>query len=216
METMAILILFAVAFIAIALFRFSFFSSEAKGERGEHRIAMSLERLDPAVYHVMNDVLIPDGIRPEGTTQIDHIVLSVYGIFVIETKNYSGWIFGDADSSKWCQTIYGKRSYFQNPYRQNYKHICCLSALTRLPRKYFVQVVAFTGNCTVKTLEKLPKSFVTTEGELCDFILSHKTEILNKDIVAHIENAIRGHLIEKTEVSLDSHVSYVRQRKNRG
>lgn len=214
-ENLLIHILLAVIVIVIAIFRFSLFSSEAKGKRGERIIANYLKKLDPDIYSVMNDVMLPDGITCGGTTQIDHIVLSVYGIFVIETKHYSGWIFGDEKSSQWCQSIYGYRSYFQNPYRQNYKHVCCLSALTGIPRNSFIQIVAFTGDCSIKTIEELPTSFVTDRDELLTFILAHKTKILDKNAVAFIEKTIRSFLIKKTTVSLDSHVSYVSQRKYR-
>jgi restriction system protein len=56
-----------------------------------------LRRLDSRLYRVFHDLYLP---RPDGkgTTQIDHVVVSRYGIFVIETKNMTGWIFGDANS----------------------------------------------------------------------------------------------------------------------
>ena len=82
-------------------------SSERKGERGESILTLALGDLDPKLYHVMNDVLLPDGFPSgQGTTQIDHIVFSPFGIFVVETKNYSGWIFGNPKSAKWCQCFY--------------------------------------------------------------------------------------------------------------
>jgi hypothetical protein len=61
------------------------------------------------------------------TTQIDHVLVSVYGIFVIETKNMKGWIFGDERSAQWTQSIFGKKSRFQNPLRQNYRHVKALA-----------------------------------------------------------------------------------------
>ena len=56
-------------------------------------------------------------------TQIDHIVISQWGIFVIETKTYSGWVFGDAKSAQWTVSHFRRKDRFQNPLRQNYKHI---------------------------------------------------------------------------------------------
>ena len=200
--------------LVVVIFSFPLQTSMSKGKFGERKIAKILSKLDPAVYHVMNDIMLSDGIR--GTTQIDHVVFSVYGIFVIETKYYSGWIFGDFNSKRWCQSIYGVRSYFQNPYRQNYKHICCLSGLTGVPINSFVQVVAFTGNCSVRTIEKLPKSFVTTGDELCKFILSHKVEILSQRTIERVEKTVRSSLIEKNRVSLNAHRLYVKQRKEQG
>ena len=56
-----------------------------------------------AEYHLMNNITLP---FKDGTTQIDHILVSRYGIFVIETKHYKGWIFGDENSKNWTQVLY--------------------------------------------------------------------------------------------------------------
>ena len=61
--------------------------------------------------------------------QIDHVVVSIYGIFVIETKNYSGWIFGDENSQYWAQVIYKTKNRFYNPILQNRGHIKALQGL---------------------------------------------------------------------------------------
>ena len=71
-------------------------------------------------YHLLNNLTLPD---QDGTTQIDHVLVSTKGVFVIETKNYAGWIFGDEKSKQWTQVIYRVKSKFQNPIRQNFKHL---------------------------------------------------------------------------------------------
>lgn len=69
-------------------------------------------------YIMVPNVTIPDGLG--GTTQIDHVVVSRYGVFVVETKNMKGWIFGGEHDSEWTQKIHGGHSKrFQNPLRQN-------------------------------------------------------------------------------------------------
>ena len=80
-------------------------------------------------YYKYNDILLP---KEQGTTQIDHIVVSQYGIFVIETKNLSGWIYGDQYNKYWTQKFFKKTYRFYNPIHQNYGHIKTLEAL--LPR----------------------------------------------------------------------------------
>ena len=186
-------------------------SSERKGERGESILTLALGDLDPKLYHVMNDVLLPDGFPSgQGTTQIDHIVFSPFGIFVVETKNYSGWIFGNPKSAKWCQCFYGKRFYFQNPYRQNYKHVCCLSQLTGLNKDAFIQVIAFVGPCTVKTRDVLPPSFVVSQAELETFIHSHRIPRISDALLLQAENAIRKAQIENTPDAKENHISRVR------
>lgn len=95
-----------------------------KGFFGEISIRILLKFLNKDKYLIINDVLIPTN---NGTTaQIDHIVVSIYGIFVIETKNYNGWIFGSENSKNWTQVIYKTKNHFYNPIMQNKGHIKAL------------------------------------------------------------------------------------------
>ena len=55
--------------------------------------------------------------------EIDMIMLCQKGIYVIENKNYSGWIFGDEKSKNWCEILKGKKYFFYNPIKQNKSHI---------------------------------------------------------------------------------------------
>ncbi|MGD0816547.1 MAG: nuclease-related domain-containing protein [Verrucomicrobiota bacterium] len=87
----------------------------------------------------------------DGTAQIDHILVADTGIFVIETKHYSGWIFGRPNDRYWTQTIFKKKSRFLNPLRQNYGHVKALQALFTLPGSAFIPIVVFTGTAEFKT-----------------------------------------------------------------
>ena len=100
---------------------------KVKGRIGERAVRSVIGKdLDEETYIEFHDLIIPSR---SGTTQIDHIYVSVFGIFVIETKNYTGWIFGNEKQSKWTQVVYKQKHYFQNPLRQNYAHIKALSEL---------------------------------------------------------------------------------------
>ncbi len=59
--------------------------------------------LDKTVYTLFKNVTLP---TDDGTTQIDHIIVSKYGIFVVETKNMQGWIFGSAQQKSWTQKLF--------------------------------------------------------------------------------------------------------------
>src|SRR6478609_6172097 len=114
-----------------------------KGWLGEIMVnRIGLKRLDPALYRTFGDIYLP---RPDGkgTTQIDHIVVSRFGIFVIETKNYKGWIFGSESQRQWTQQIYRKKSSFQNPLHQNKLHVRALMSFLGLPENRFLPVVFF-------------------------------------------------------------------------
>lgn len=75
-------------------------------------------------YTRFHDVIVP---TQNGSTQIDHLLISRFGIFVIETKNINGWIFGNEQSRQWTQSLYGKKYKFQNPLHQNYRHTKALA-----------------------------------------------------------------------------------------
>lgn len=98
-------------------------SSKWKGKYGEHIVASKLGGTIAGQQYLINDLIISDN---EGhTSQIDHIFINKYGIWVIETKNYSGKIYGNANSENWLQVLaYGKeKNGFYNPVKQNKTHI---------------------------------------------------------------------------------------------
>lgn len=125
-------------------------SPRFKGWRGERAVQAAIRRqLNPLIYVDMHNVTLPtaDG----GSTQIDHLIFSPYGLFVLETKNYQGWIFGTEKQREWTQQIFRKRSRFQNPLRQNYKHIKTLQSLLDIAPEHLHSVIAFVGDCEFKT-----------------------------------------------------------------
>ncbi len=98
-----------------------------KGKVGGLAVSTHVKLYLDERYILLNDVTLPDEFA--GTTQIDHILLSPFGVFVIETKNYKGWIFGGERQKVWTQKIYKKTYKFQNPVYQNYKHIKVLESV---------------------------------------------------------------------------------------
>jgi restriction system protein len=118
--------------------------------RGEQIVTNAIMNHLPAgSWHLMNNITLP---LDKGTTQIDHILVSTYGIFVIETKHYSGWIFGDEKSKQWTQVMWQVRSRFQNPLHQNYKHVKAVRELLDfLPPESIIGMVVFTGDAQFKT-----------------------------------------------------------------
>ena len=83
-------------------------------------------------YVDINDVTIR---TRRGTTQIDHVIISRYGVFVVETKNMSGWVFGSENDPFWIKTNRGNKLKFQNPLHQNESHIRALSKLGQNPAR---------------------------------------------------------------------------------
>ena len=98
-------------------------SPTAKGKIGESSASYKLNRLGEG-YVVLNNIVISS--YGQKTTQIDHIVVSIYGIFVIETKNYKGWIYGSEYKEYWLQTFPKRKYEFYNPIKQNELHVRAL------------------------------------------------------------------------------------------
>ena len=135
-------------------------SPRFKGWRGERAVQRLIrQQLNPLIYVDLHNVTLP---THDGSTQIDHLIFSPYGLFVLETKNYRGWIFGTEKQREWTQQIFKKRSKFQNPLRQNYKHTQTLQSLLGLEPEQVHSVIAFIGDCEFKT--EMPANVTRGDG----------------------------------------------------
>jgi len=101
------------------------------------------EYLDPNDYYIFNNITVPSVATI--TSQIDHIIVSKYGIFVIENKDYVGWIFGHKNQKRWTQVVKGgKKFHFQNPILQNFAHISALKEQMPFLKKSFYSIIVFS------------------------------------------------------------------------
>ncbi|MYL34319.1 NERD domain-containing protein [Pontibacillus yanchengensis] len=171
MGSFFILVLIIALSVALA-------SPSIKGRIGEAKLSFLLNRLNQEEYHVVDDLLIPS---KNGTTQIDHVVVSPYGIFVIETKNYKGWIFGDEKSKYWTQVIYKRKEKFYNPIHQNFGHIKALeSALEGLYDGTFYSIVSFSSKATFKKVTVTsPDVDVINSLQVLQTIKGHNQRVLS-------------------------------------
>ena len=118
-----------------------------KGKYSENLVTGEISELS-SEYMVFNDLLFESNGR---STQIDHVVVSPYGVFVIETKGYKGWIFGSEDSEYWTQTIYKSKHQFYNPIKQNEGHVRFLRYLLKNAIEIpFVPIVVFNNAAELK------------------------------------------------------------------
>ena len=198
--------IFLMAFLgSIALAYFKKKLPQIKGRMGENLVIEGLgKHLDPNEYSVINDVTLP--LEDGGTTQVDHIVVSRFGIFVIETKNMSGWIFGNGKQAKWTQTIHRSKHQFQNPLRQNYKHTKTLSDLLDLPHELFHSVVVFTRNAELKT--KLPDN-VGHLDEMMSYIKAFNEEIINYKLKVKVVKHVGLIKLKQNRNTNKKHIEYV-------
>ena len=178
-----------------------------KGWFGEKLVEKKAQRrLDSDIYRAFHNVTVQD---QDGTTQIDHVYVSRFGIFVVETKNYKGWIFGSEKAAQWTQSIYKKKNKFQNPLRQNYKHIKALEALLKLPIQSFHSVIVFTGECEFKT--PMPVN-VLTLSNFDKYILSFGQQLLSESQVQLACQAIYAGRMASNRSTHKAHVRHLKDK----
>jgi len=154
---------------------------------GEKRVASILSGLDPEKYKIINNLTI---YIDKGSAQIDHLIISNFGIFIIETKNFEGIILGEETSNYWTQVLYKNRENFYNPIKQNNWH---LQALKNILKKYsnilYFPIVVFTNNSDlrVKTITDVIKI-----DDLIKTIRQHRTEIISDIARDNIYNYLRN------------------------
>lgn len=177
-----------------------------KGWIGEAQVTLAKKVfLESSIYIDINNVTIS---TDNGTTQIDHIIASPHGVFVVETKNMEGWIFGDAKSPQWTQSLFGKKSRFQNPLHQNFRHIKALSEFLGIEEEKFHSLVFFASDCTFKT--DMPPN-VMNHGYI-PYIKS-KTDILfSPQEVQEIIAAIKTGMKPKNWATRREHIAGLQER----
>lgn len=181
-----------------------------KGWMGERLVRHVLKKRLHAPSEVsLHNVTVQD---ERGSTQIDNILVSEYGIFVLEVKNYSGWITGRVADSHWRQTHYRRQYEFQNPLRQNYRHTLALECLLGLPSAVFHSVIVFTGACELKS--DFPDN-VCTRADLNAYINSFKQKILSRQQVLAIGQAIEKHRLPPTWATHRAHVQNLRKQQQK-
>ena len=177
--------------------------AEKKGDVGEQIVKVAvLSKLDAAQYRHFSNLIIP---APNGTTQIDNIVVSPFGVFVIEAKYFQGWIFGGAKQEKWTHTLSRFEKYaFPNPIRQNYWHIKALARLLRQPESRFHSVIVFAHrNCQLKT--ELPAN-VCLQHNFIEYIQGFTKNIVDDAALARIHAVLQQPEWQATEDKKAAHV----------
>ncbi|WP_229702056.1 NERD domain-containing protein [Bowmanella pacifica] len=180
-----------------------------KGWFGEALVKLFAKfRLPTDVYHPIHNVTLP---TVDGTTQIDHIFVSRFGVFVVETKNVKGWIYGNERQAQWTQKIFKQSFKFQNPLHQNFKHVKTLEQLMELPSEVIHSVVVFTGDCTFKTA--MPAN-VTQAGSYTSYIKSFKTNVLSDTDVQRIVDRVISTKLDATWQTHRQHVRHLQSRND--
>jgi hypothetical protein len=173
---------------------------------GEAFVAATIDKYFSRPHLLLNNITFA---TPEGTTQIDHVLVADTGIFVIETKHYSGWIFGNPQERQWTQAIYRKKSRFQNPLHQNYGHIKALQSLFDLPAEHFHSVVVFTSDAVFKT-DLGPN--VVRLANLIPFLTAERPVVFDERKMAYVVGRIEMNRNRRSVETDEYHINHLRNR----
>ena len=181
-------------------------SSAFKGLVGERNVNEWIKaQLDPDQYILIENITLP---TKNGTTQIDHVIISRYGIFVVETKNIAGWIFAEATNSHWTQQVYSQKKQFQNPIHQNYKRLKVVSEILGVSSDEMYSVVVFVGDNEFKT--PMPEG-VYQGKDFIQFIKSKTLQVYaNVETIQYLAKKIEENRIEPFKETDQIHVDNVR------
>ncbi len=193
----------------------SFDETKAKGEIGERRIIETLNREDVqelCYMRILDNIYIFKG---KYSTEVDAVLLSEKGIFIIESKNYGGWVFGSENSEKWMQTFpSGKRHQFYNPVKQNNSHMEKVAEYLGTNTKKLFSYVIFSNRCELK---KIPADSAHTrifQLEKLRKIIRHDLyylpQILTKEEVDEYYEKLQP-LMFVEEDEKERHIEYVKK-----
>lgn len=181
-----------------------------KGWLGELEVNISARLLlDSSRYRGFHNVMLA---TPDGTTQIDHIYASPYGVFVVETKSRKGWIFGSENDRQWTQKIFRHTYRFQNPLRQNVAHTKAVAQLLDVDEKRIHSIVVFVGGCKLKT--RMPPN-VVKGSRYIRYIKYFRKRVFTDERVDAICRTIQTGQLSKSWSARREHVRHVRG-KTRG
>lgn len=208
----ALLLLSGFIYLLYRLFR-------PTGNAGEWKVSNEITSLvtKNSEYHFFDNIILK---TPDGTTEIDQIIISPYGIFVIETKNFKGWIFGNAYQKEWTQSLFTRtfgffRYYssikykFQNPLHQNYKHVKAVEKFLGVDRKFIFSIIVFTGDSEFKT--DMPDNVVELDG-FSLHLKSYTEKILSQERVERLSQRLRDH-VEHAPYNERDHIRNVEQNR---
>lgn len=210
--TFVVVLFICIIILVVVVWKVWISNPENIGKMGENRVARKLNWLSDE-YITLNDVLLPTCY---GTTQIDHIVVSPYGIFVIETKNYKGRIFGHQDSEEWKQSLLGKKTFwgwsskqhkFRNPIRQNLTHVRAVRDILKDVGEFtIIPIVVFSDSADLNIAS--PNHTVINWGNLRSVIKSYRVPTISFDNIQCIVTKLSTSNIT-TEGSREFHTRQV-------
>ncbi len=201
-----ILALILSAALAVGITVLCVVLKKSKGDEGEHIVAKILGDTIDGVQYVINDLIF--GSDDRHSCQIDHVFINRFGIWVIETKNYSGTIFGVENAREWTQCLADGKiiNKFYNPIKQNVTHIYRLAEQLKIKDKsIFQNVVVFLQNADIS---KINSPYVISVSELEAIKTAYTGVKLSDEQMQTYYNALLD-LKAKSHISKKEHIKNI-------
>ena len=181
-----------------------------KGIEGENVIS-NIIQYAPMYKKIVRNAYID--MNENKKTEIDIIAISTKGIYVIESKNYEGWILGDEKSNQWCQNIYNKKSYFYNPIKQNQTHIKSINKILQLDEKMYESLIIFNKSEIKKMFVSSSRTYVMNIQKF-RFYMSQQDKLqdkITKEEVDRIYNILQKY----TQITEEEKIRQIMQNQNK-
>jgi len=214
---MNLVVFLSVIIAVIFTIRFVGRPKHIKGAVGERIVKNHLNKLDRTKYKVFHDLYIPK--KDGSTAQIDHLVLSTYGIFIVETKNFNGRISGEESGQHWTQRIFKRENTFYNPVWQNEGHINALKEFYGDVNKInYYSFVVFTRKSQVELNGSFMKAQVLYTDQLVKAIREQRKQCLKAALVRELAEKLQPlHQVSwgRKKVIQYIHVQTIRKQNSR-
>lgn len=182
------------------------------GHFGEYMTEYALSNNNLKGYlKTINNIYIPYRGK---TSEIDILMIHEKGFFVFESKNYSGWIFGNETQTKWTQVLPTReKNYFYNPILQNRTHIKALSQYLGIAPEHFRSAIIFSDRCELKKVPYNAQDYFIVHRK--DLLKSLRIELKTKPDIFTKEQIDRYHerlypLTQVTQAEKQKHIDEIK------
>lgn len=183
---------------------------KGRGKIGEFIMSLLMKiMLNKEKYLILNNITLE--LSEKDTTQIDHIILSRYGIFVVEMKNYKGIIYGKAEEKTWTQSFgkgRGRNFKFQNPLLQNYKHTKAIADIFNVDPKKIYSIIVFSGLAKVK----VDIGNVLDPISVPSYIKSKTSTLFSEEEIEKLKAMIKNNMLKKGKPTDIKHIENLNNR----
>jgi hypothetical protein len=194
-------------------------NSSNLGLKGEILVNNLLEKtlLQLKEYYLLNNITYEVN-NTVGSSQIDHILISPYGIFIIETKHYSGNIIGGSKQFKWASIYrykngFKKIYYFLNPLRQNYTHVKVVDDLIKnIKSEEFHSIIVFTGSAKLQN-DRIEN--ILYLDELIAYICKYNKKTISKSQFYESIGILEHHRLKPSKLTEINHINNIKKKRNR-